>query len=199
MRVEGLSFVMSGLIPLLSVHFGYDTPKTILRLAIVVWINSAPSALLVSAVVKYVLWEHMVRTGNKMRENFRRPIPLLQHNFNAIAILIEVGLLGKLPCRFQDFAVAPLFGTFYVVFTWCTAYCFGNLDRYGPQFRYPFLDTTLGMFTTIAVVALLLVFMSFFCILALAEQVLSIYIGGGFVGHAVAVAIFSLSVCRFRD
>jgi hypothetical protein len=74
-----------------------------------------------------------------------------------------------------------------------------DLKKDGPQFLYPFFDTTLGPTCSIAVVALFLVFVLSFCLFSLAEYFLTEYVGQGIVGHAMAVTILCASVCRFRD
>ena len=196
----GISFLLSGLIPFFALHWGWDVPLSILRLAVVCWIMAAPSAVLVSVVVKYVLWPHAMEQDGEGSAIFQGKLVLLCHNFNSISALVDIGLLGGLPCRLQDFAIAPLFGLIYVVFNWCMAnYWTNDLEKYGPQFIYPFMDTTLGVSCTIAIVVLFLVFVASFLLFCFAEYFLMECIGGGIVSHAIAVVILCAGVCRFRD
>jgi len=80
--IEGIAFFLFGAIPLL-VRAGYELPPWVLRLAIVCWEISAPSALLVSAVVKYVLWPLMLM--KKKTDFLKKPLVLLAHNLNVLA------------------------------------------------------------------------------------------------------------------
>jgi len=196
----GFSFFLSGLIPLLAIHFENTTiSKGLIRLAVLVWTMSAPSAFLVSLIVKYILWPHNVAQG-KCTDGFKKPFILIMHNANSIAALTEVGLMGGLPCRFQDFAVAPMFGLVYILFAWSMSHDWTNdFKRDGPQFIYPFFDTTLGSTCSIAIVALFGCFVLSFCLFSFVEFILTEYVGGGVVGHTIAVVLLSASVCRFRD
>lgn len=72
---------------------------------------AAPNALLVAAVVKYALWPQLLKEGGPSRtERFKEPTTLIQHNANAIYVLAEVGLMGRLPVLMHHVCVAPLFG-----------------------------------------------------------------------------------------
>jgi Na+/pantothenate symporter len=57
----------------------------------------------------------------------------------------------------------------------------------------------MGLTTSIALVALLAVLMLSYGIFAWADHVLTEYLGGDIVTHAVAVVVFAACVCRFRD
>ncbi len=155
---------------------------------------AAPLSMLVSAVVRYALWPKAL-TGNGSQE-LKRPHILIQHNVNVIMSLTEVGLLGGLTCRLTDMAVAPIFGVTFVFFAWTMKNKW--LENGEPQFMYFFLDTTLGKFTSIALMALLFVLTLFYGIFVLVDDLI-LMLGGGLVVHtAVVVGVASL-VCRFRD
>jgi len=195
----GFSFFLNGLIPFGALHFGWDVPQNLLRLAILAWTMAAPSSFLVSLVVKYVLWAHDLAQGEDT-SMYKKPFILISHNANSIASLAEVGILGGLPCRFKDFAAAPMFGLVYIFFTWFMMHRWTeDTKKDGPQFLYPFFDTTLGQTCSIAIIALFLVLVASFCLFSLAEHVLTEYIGGGIVGHGIAVSLLCASVCRFQD
>ena len=116
--VEGITFLLMGMIPLL-LRAGYDLSPWVFRLAIVCWEISAPSAMLVSAIVTYVLWPILLQNGNS--EALKKPLVLLAHNMNVLAALTEVSLLGGVSIRYEDFPLAPLFGLTYVLFSYIDA------------------------------------------------------------------------------
>jgi hypothetical protein len=103
-----------------------------------------------------------------------------------------------LPVRFQDISVAPLFGLVYVLYSWSMMHSWCDPSK-GPQFIYPFLDTTLGLTTSIALVALLLVLMLAYGIFAWGDHGLTEYLGGGITTHATAAVLVAACVCKFRD
>ena len=90
--------------------------KIALRTCVILFEIAAPTAMLVSVVVKYVLWPNALK-GNGSK-GFKQTTILVQHNANIIFALVECGLLGGLKVRFTDMAVAPLFGIIYVLFAW---------------------------------------------------------------------------------
>lgn len=198
----GCSFLLNGFIPLIHEYVGWNVSKGWLRLAVLLWTMSAPSALLVSLIVTYVLWPDDVKQGHST-DVYKRPWILLMHTLNSTAALTEVGIMGGIPCRFpQDFASSPMFGMVYILFAWVASHArfwTEDYERDGVQFLYPFFDTTLKTTCSVAIVALFLVFILSFCLFSLAEYVLSEYVGGGIGGHTVAVVVMSAAVCRFRD
>jgi hypothetical protein len=196
--LEGWTFVLLGVLTLLPP----DTAplQWLYRIALIGWEISAPTSILVSSVVKYVLWPECAENSAKYQTHnvLKHPGALLEHNWNVLAALLDIGMLGGLPVRFQDIGVAPLFGLVYVVFSWSMMHSWCHPDK-GPQFIYPFLDTTMGWTTSAALLALLLLLMLSYGIFAWADHVLTEYLGGSIVTHAVGVVLFAACVCRFRD
>ncbi len=201
----GFSFAFSGLLTLYVDDLAKDyDPSEIIhfphmklasRICILLFEISAPAAMLVSVVVKYVLWpKALAGHGSANLKQFKI---LLQHNANIIMCLVEVGLLGGLPIRLADMALAPLFGIAYILFAWSMR--FRWVPSGDAQFVYFFLDTTLpGKTSTIALAGLLVMLLLFYGIFMLVDDVILLF-GGSFVTHALMVTIFSCIVCRFRD
>ncbi|CAB9525745.1 expressed unknown protein [Seminavis robusta] len=198
--VEGSAFFLAGMIPL--VHWVAPniiiSPYT-LRTALILWETAAPVSILVSAVVKYALWPMAQRHGENIKL-LKATGALLQHNLNTVAALIEVGLLGGLPVCWSHFAIPPLYGLAYLLFSYSMMYSWAPV-RKGPQFFYPFFDTTLGAGTTslllIALLAVLLVSFVFFCGAA------TLLTGGAEIPvEAVpfaAIFLIVMTVCRVQD
>eukprot|EP00540_Astrosyne_radiata_P003261 CAMPEP_0116837296 /NCGR_PEP_ID=MMETSP0418-20121206/8573_1 /TAXON_ID=1158023 /ORGANISM="Astrosyne radiata, Strain 13vi08-1A" /LENGTH=112 /DNA_ID=CAMNT_0004467161 /DNA_START=183 /DNA_END=521 /DNA_ORIENTATION=+ len=110
--------------------------------------------------------------------------------------LIEVAFLGGLPIQWDHYAVAPLWGVAYIYFSWWMA---NKWDaQAGPQYCYPFLDTTLGWMATISLMVLLVVLLLFYALCAMGSdyfQSTSI----GFGTRILSMIVTVLLVCRFRD
>merc|ERR1711862_296038 len=126
------------------------------RFALITFEIAAPCALLTSFVVTYALWPRTYKIGGSERTHrFKDPSVLMKHNFNVIMVFIEVsGVLGGgINVKLSHIALAPLFGICYVLFSWSMAN-FWDPSK-GPCFLYFFLDTTLGYFTSLALIALL--------------------------------------------
>jgi hypothetical protein len=201
--MEGWTFVLLGVLTLLppdtspQLHVQH---QWLYRIALIGWEISAPTSILVSSVVKYVLWPECAENSAKYRTHnvLKHPGALLEHNWNVLAALLDIGMLGGLPVRFKDISVAPLFGLIYVVYSWSMMHSWCDPDK-GPQFIYPFLDTTMGWTTSVALLALLLLLMLSYGIFAWADHVLTEYLDGSIVTHAVVVVLFAACVCRFRD
>lgn len=73
---------------------------------------------------------------------------------------------------------------------------------HGPQFMYFFLDTTLGISSTLFLAALLAVFVIFYGLLSICGDLFLLYAPDGNVGlvlRASFVLLSSALVCRFRD
>lgn len=166
--IEGVAFVLLGTIPLL-IETGFATgadsiPLWIYRLTIVAWEISAPTSLLVSAVVKYILWPEALRDqknarevdegedndndnmnkregknyGNNNSNVLKHPGALMEHNLNSIAALFETGLLGGVPVRYSDITLAPLFGLSYVLFSYAMMHRWpvgGDADDDGARYN----------------------------------------------------------------
>jgi hypothetical protein len=208
-NILGLSFAFSGILTLyidqqLSKGVDADTVASLssqtivkyaLRTSTILFEIAAPASMLVSAVVRYVLWPKALQ-GVNGSSTLKKPIVLIQHNMNIILSLIEVGLLGGLKVRFTDMAVSPLFGVCYVLFSWSMKNKW--LESGEPQFFYFFLDTTLGKTTSIALLMLLAVLSFFYCCFVLVEDII-VLLGGGLGVHLLVVVGLASLTCRFRD
>jgi len=167
----------------------------LMRAGLLLFEISAPTAMLVSFIVRYALWPNALRNGQT--DSFKTIPSLLQHNANAIAALMEAGLLGGLPVRETDIIVAPLFGCAYIVFSWCMIYKW--VPSKEPQFVYFFLDTTLRKrTTTVIILCLVFILMAFYGIFTIVDDILS-HMGGGLLVHSIVVFLLSSMVCRFSD
>ena len=222
----GLSFGLNGAITLLScypsqnqtvVHLLFLHP-IMLQIAIYLFEVVAPTSMLVSFVVRYALWPAAKKAGTS--NVLKTPIGLITHNLNILTSLIEVGLLGRVPIQMKDFAVGPLYGCMYIFFTWFMIYRWiptspirsnkkelnGHFNEYesdkdnrNPQFVYFFFDTTLGKWTHISVMLVLLGVLTLFFWLFSNVNSLMLYLGGTpLINLGVVITLFSL-VARFRD
>lgn len=195
--VEGTCFFLAGMIPLFHYVPGTTISPWMFRLAIVLWEIGASVSILVSAVVKYALWPMAMEHGENAKL-LKATSALMQHNLNSVAALIEVGLLGGLPIRLSDFAFPPLFGIAYLIYTYFMMYRWTD-PHDGPQFFYPFFDTTLGAASSLMLIALLAVMSVSFCIFVGAEAVLSEAEKYAVMVPMTAIAILSAMVCRVQD
>ena len=202
--LEGVTFMLLGGISLYlsqSRTEGNHTelPVWLYRAALVGWQISAPISLLVCAIVKYVLWPMNMEQGGNNINVLKHPGALLEHNWNVLSCLLEVALLGGLPIRYQDYALAPLFGLVYVLFSYAMVGAWAPASE-GPQFMYPFLDTTLGWRTTACLLALLGVLTTSFGIFGALDHVITELLQPDDVSsHVAAVVMVGAAVCRFRD
>ena len=166
-----------------------------LRGSIILFETAAPTTMLIAAVVRYALWDKALQNAGS--HNLKKNTILLQHNANVIMALTEIGLLGGIPVRFSDTAVAALWGLAYVLFAW--AMRFSWLPSGDPQFLYFFLDTTLpGYTSSIALLVLILVLLVFYTLFVVVDDIM-ILLGGGPVVHTFVILATSSIVCRFRD
>jgi len=223
----GLSFGLNGAITLLScypsqnqtiVHELFLHP-TMLQMAIYLFEVVAPTSMLVSFVVRYALWPAAKKAGTS--NVLKTPIGLITHNLNILTSLVEVGLLGRMPIQMKDLAVGPLYGCMYIFFTWFMIYRWipatptsksykkelnGHSDGYesykntrNPQFVYFFFDTTLGKWTHISVMLVLVGVLTLFFLLFSNVNSLMLYLGGTpLINFGVVITLFSV-VARFRD
>lgn len=201
----GLSFAFSGLLTLFVDNMSgqysvaeiteFPYMKLALRTSLLLFETVAPLTMLVSVVVAYALWPNCLRNGGST-DGFKRKPVLLQHNANTIMSLTEVGLLGGLPVRYSDMALAPLFGIAYIIFSWGMR--FRWVPSGEPQFVYFFLDTTLGRTSTIALLVLVVILTLFYVFFVCIDDLLLV-LGGGKITHFGVVATLSMMVCRFRD
>jgi hypothetical protein len=144
--LEGITFLLLGSIPLYMEYTdGMEPPPWMYRITFVFWQICAPTSMLISVIVKYVLWPAAAKAGaNNNIQVLQHPGALLEHNWNVLSCLVEVALLGGgLPIRYYyDFVWAPLFGLLYVLFSHSMTMSWTTDRHHGPQFIYPFLDTT---------------------------------------------------------
>lgn len=179
--------------------------NALLRAALMIWETAAPCAILVSTVIRYAIWE-MVLKGTGDTSNLKAFRNIMMHNMNSVFVLAEVALFGGLPVRFSEVSLSPLFGATYVVFTWSMQHQWAEKEH-GPQFIYYFFDTTMGKATTISLIALLCVLLLFYVLFATARvglDELSLWFGEEqrhiqLAGHFVFTSLLSSAVCRFRD
>ena len=203
--VEGTAFFLAGMIPLVHLLFpNHAAPffgQWVLRAALVLWETAAPVSILVSAVVKYALWPMAKEHGENIKL-LKAPAALLQHNLNTLAALVEVGLLGGLPVCASHFALPPIYGIFYLLFSYSMMYSWVDQRlQPGAQFFYPFFDTTLGATTSLAILALLAILSLSFGIFCAFGSVLSHVTDESFVAAvpAATIVLLTLGVCRVRD
>jgi hypothetical protein len=166
------------------------------RTAILVWEVAAPNTLLVATVVRYVIWQGVLRAGADT-SNLQQFRTLLMHNGNVLLALTEIALTGGLPVRWSEVALAPLLGIAYVFFSWHMMDKW-NDPEHGPQFIYFFFDTTLGLTTSYALVGLLVVLLMFYMLFVSVEFLLA-YMDGGWPFHVAFVVAVCSAVMRFRD
>jgi hypothetical protein len=210
-NVLGVYFAVSGLVTLyvhdwenMTDDFDIDMLerklKPYLRLCILLFETVAPLTMLVSAVVRYALWPIGLSQNNTT--SLKHPLVMIQHNANLVFALSEVSLLGGLPVRLEDMALAPLFGVVYIVFAWSIRYRWipsksGKYDD--AQFLYFFLDTTLeGYKPTIFLALLVLVLSVFYCLFVIIDDIM-VYVDGGILMHILVVIGLASCFCRFRD
>ncbi|KAL7570048.1 hypothetical protein ACA910_017086 [Epithemia clementina (nom. ined.)] len=197
--LEGITFLIIGGIPIWIQVWNVEPSPWIYRFGIAFWEISAPASMLVSVVVKYILWSLALRSGNETNLNLlRHPMTLVEHNFNFIACIVEVTLLGGLPIRYIDVPFTLLFGLLYVLFSyWAREYWIDPC--HGPQFLYPFFDTTIGRQHTASLLGLLLSLSLFHVLFCWLDHFLIETLRGGLLNHVIAIAVLTFLVCRFRD
>lgn len=190
----GLAFGSAGYIAL-AVDQGWSVPDCLPTVALVLWEIAAPFTILVSAIVRYVIWPGVLLKGDDTKP-LKHPNMLLMHNLNVALAMGELALGGGLPVYREHLSLAPLVGMSYVVFTWWMA------ERWhpssGPQFIYFFLDTTLGWLVDGVLLALLLVLMTAYSVFCWSEQLLT-WLDGGLALHMGFAVVVCGSVMRFRD
>jgi hypothetical protein len=99
---------------------GEQVPHYVLRLGILLFEMSAPTALLVAFVVRYGIWPQLLESGLPPDPTaaLKHPRTLAWHNANVIMALCEVSLLGGLPVRYGDISMSTFFGIAYILFSW---------------------------------------------------------------------------------
>ena len=191
----GISFALNAIIAYQGGVMSVAVSPSILRLAIILYEIAAPSSLLVSFVISHAIWPNILRQRGSTDE-IKATRTLIWHNANVMMAMTEIACLGGIPVQLRHFAVAPLFGTVYVLVTWSLVNYWKPSE--GPQFIYFFFDTTLGAKSTFAILILLVVMLCFYALLAIASQLLH-YLGGGLLSHLFFVFLICAGVCRFRD
>jgi len=209
----GTSFVLHGGLAL-AVDFKGEAfvleqlsaPPWILRTILLIWETAAPCAFLVSAVIRYFIWPMVLYKGTGDTSGLKHPRMIMPHNFNSLFVLTEMALLGGLPVRLSEMYLGPIYGVIYVLIAWNLTH-FWTEKESGPHFIYFFLDTTRGLATTGALVALTTVLTLFYVILSSAKgglDYLPIYFEakdsiGLLFCHVVFVLGIASLVMRFRD
>jgi hypothetical protein len=203
----GLSFFFGGLIPLLVVvHEMMGTEEKIkinpwlLRLALITFEIAAPSAFLTSFIVTYGLWPQGYKQhGPSGTVGFKGPTNIIQHNGNCAMVLIEVLLMSGLPILLSHIVFAILFGLLYIAFIWFMIHRWA--PKKGPVFPYFFLDTTLGIKTTLFMIALMTVMGTFFVLFALLDKCIAMIEERdyGVVPNLCCIALVSFILMKFKD
>jgi len=210
----GMAFFLGGLIPLLIVcHdsgmmmmiMGKEEEKIRInpwlpRLALVTFEIAAPSAFLTSFIVTYGLWPQGYKQhGPSGTVGFKGPINLIQHNGNIAMVLFEVLLMSGLPVMLGHIVFAILFGLLYIAFIWCMIHRWS--PKKGPVFPYFFLDTTLGIRTTLFMIALMTVMGTFFVLFALLDKCIAMIEERdyGVVPNLCCIALVSFILMKFKD
>lgn len=190
------SFFLNGMICVTDSHSVFHHP-IVLKTAIILFEIAGPTSMLVSCITKYVLWPRSLQ-GVNGSQKLRLSVSLIQHNLNIISTLLEVCVLGVIPVSLSDWAVGPLFGLVYIVFTWSMTHKL--TDCGSPQFVYFFFDLTLGKKWILTVmVGLLLLILVFFFMFTIVDDFV-IWIGDGkFIAHLLTSLTLSALACRFRD
>jgi hypothetical protein len=180
--------------------------QNFLRVTLILWELTGPFAILVSCVVKYVIWPEAIKGGKPHKLAGVRN--QLQHNCNSMFALLEVTLLGGMSVKFTHLSLATFVCVIYISFTWIMARLYFGNKTVGPQYIYWFLDTTLEQTTTIALVALTVALMVFFVLFSL---VVGMVLGYTNTGEDVASSPPSLVlnlaflvtgtflVCKFKN
>ena len=121
-------------------------------LAYVLWEISSANALLVSAVVTFVIWPEKIVDKADTSHLASWPV-LMMHNANTLFVGAE--LLAGTGVTPSHLCVIPLYGLTYVLFLWYWSHVVS--PKNGVQFYYFFLDTTLPPMVGVVALAGLLV------------------------------------------
>lgn len=169
----GISYTSHGILALAVSHWGetyvleklHQMSPWILRIILFVWQTAAPSAFLVSTVIRYAIWDVVKKLGPGKTDGLKHPRNMMSHNMNSVFVLLEVALLGGLPVRTSEMYLGPLYGSAYVCIAWCLT-SFWAAKEFGPHFLYFFLDTTRGFASTLALMVLTTTLCLFYVLLA---------------------------------
>lgn len=197
----GISCGLNGLLALWEYHGNHPQWLSsgdndwIYRVALYLFEVIAPSTMLVSCCVRYSIWPNDIKKGANT-DALKCFTSLMQHNANLLIALIEAGLLGRIPVRFTDVPVGILFQCSYVCMVWSMMYRWHPSGK--PQVLYHFLDTTLGMTTTLSLLVLLFVSFFFNMIFVFLDTILE-HLNQNLFAHILLVIIVFSSLSKFRD
>jgi hypothetical protein len=205
-NILGLAFSLSGYIAWHTATITSSSsttssliPVPLLRAALIVWEIAAPNTLLVAAVIRYAIWPAVLSSSSGDTTNLKSVRNILMHNVNVVLAVTETALLGGIPVRWSDWALGPLLGCAYIIFSWTMSTSWNDTAAAGPQFIYFFFDTTLpGYAASKFLMALLVVLMVFFGVFCSAGSVL-MAIDGGLLTHVLFTLMLCSAVVRFRD
>lgn len=193
----GIAFTLLSIIAF-KVSRGEKPSPELRSAAFIFWEVSAPTTLLVSGIVKYVLWPNAIEKGTGGEKNLKKIRAMLQHNANTIFALLESTLLSGLPVRLSDCAMSTLFGCVYVLFLWSISRSWGG-PEIGPQVIYFFLDPTApGYSTSYSLVALVGALLICYTLYAFTGDILAM-LGGGFWVHYAYFSVVAGLAMKLRD
>ncbi|KAL9185827.1 hypothetical protein ACHAXT_003604 [Thalassiosira profunda] len=204
-NILGFSFFLGGIIPLLVAYGREDILQShpwVLRAALVSFEIAAPSAFLTSFIVTYALWPQAYKDhGPKGTMGFKRWVNISQHCGNSAMVLMEVCLMGGLPVLLSHAAFAPLFAGVYQLFVWAAANRWTPNCKQGPVMPYFFMDTTLGVRTSVFMLVLLAVIGLFFVLFALLNRgLISIEDSGhGALPNVCCAIAMAYLLTRYKD
>lgn len=140
-------------------------------------------------------------------ESYKCTTNLLQHNANAIMVFADSALMGDIPVLTNHMSMAVLFGLVYVAFGWFmrdrwTASGASKEKSSSSQFLYFFLDTTLGVKTTIFQFVLLVALLSSYLMFSVGRDWLldSVRVEDDNMSWRLSCFFFlSYLVCKIRD
>lgn len=169
-----------------------DIDPLVLKAGIVLWEVASPLAVLVSTVVRYAIWPPVL--ASKRPHQLGDFLYQMQHNANSVFALVELCLLGGLPVKLSHICLPAFVGGIYILFTWSRCFSYAAPEQ-GPQYIYWFMDTSLGVQTTISLAALVFVLVLAFLTFAAIAALLDRY-GHSLLVHVSCVVLVSSSVVK---
>lgn len=219
----GLSFLINGIIPLVEVRISSEDNASatflcilLCKIATLLFETVGSTTILVSFIIKYVIWQRKLNLKKKTDDDYEDPTKelkafrnLTSHNLNLIFVLVEVNIVGNLSFTIKNTSLPPLFGMAYVLFSYFYAPRWGastskNKQQFlqkkqSDQYLYFFLDTTLGKNTSISLLVLLFVLVSFHLIFCLLSYLMNTFFLDAFIVRILVTIAISCVFCRFRD
>ena len=193
----GISFSLSGYISWRASCNSQIHPYT-LRAGVFFWNIAAPLSMMVSAIVRYVIWTQVLINGGDTYIGLKDLRSLVQHNFNIVAAMTEMVLLGGLPVRWSEAPFVLMTGQFYYVFSVLLSPWWDKTR--GPQFIYFFFDTTLpGFIPSVVMLGLLAVLLLFLAVFAESPRLLELCVPRRVAPRMLFVLAVCSTVMRFRD